>query len=88
MENYHSDILQEICMYHTYLSGTGKKDAPSGSRTKQAMINVPGVNSAEFWKPIIYGDTSALDEPTNDESVLSKRISKQIKNSFERTRGI
>ncbi|WP_305792504.1 hypothetical protein [Cedecea sp. FDAARGOS_727] len=66
-------------MYQTHLISTGKKDAPSGNRTKQAMINVLGVNSAEFWKPIIYGDTSALFEPINDESVLSKMISKQIK---------
>jgi len=46
--NYPSDILQEMCMYQTHLSSTGKKDAPSGNRTKRVMINVPGVNSAEF----------------------------------------
>lgn len=77
--NYPSDLLQEICRYQAHFSSTGKKDAPSGNKTKRIMINVPGVNSAEIWKPIIYGDASVLFEPTDDESILSKRVSKLIK---------
>lgn len=77
--NYPSYILQGMCRYQTHFSRTSKKDAPSGNRTKRVMINVPGVNSAEFWKPIIYGSTSVFFEPTDDESVLSKRGSKLIK---------
>ena len=77
--NHSSDIRQEMCRYQTHFNSTGKKDAPSGNRTKRVMINVPGINSAEFWKPIIYGDASLLFEPTDDESVLSKRVSKLIK---------
>lgn len=63
MGNYPSDISQKMCMYQTHLNSTAKKDAPSGNRTERVMINVPSVNSAEFWKPIIYGDTSVLFEP-------------------------
>lgn len=61
--NYPSDISQKMCMYQTNLSSTAKKDAPSGDKTERVMINVPSVNSAEFWKPIIYGDTSELFDP-------------------------
>lgn len=82
-----SDLRQEICRYQTYFSSTGKKDAPSGNRTKRVMINVPGVNDAEFWKPIIYGDTSGLFEPTDDENILSKRVSRLIKIPLNESEG-
>lgn len=79
MGNCPSDIRQEMCKYQAHFSSMGKKDSPSGNRTKRIMINIPGVNGAEFWEPIIYGGTSALFEPTDDESVLSKRVSRLIK---------
>ncbi|EOW0019778.1 HNH endonuclease, partial [Klebsiella pneumoniae] len=77
--NNPSDIRQEMCRYQNNFSNTGKKDTPSGNRTKRVMINVPGVNNAEFWKPIVYGDMSVHFEPTDDESILSKRVSRLIK---------
>ena len=85
--NQHSDIRQEMCRYQTHFSSTGKKDSPSGNRTKRVMINVPDVNSAEFWKPIISGGTSGLFEPTDDESVLSKRVSRLIKIPLSEPKG-
>ena len=66
MGNYPPDIRQDMYMYQTHLRSTGKKDSTSGNRNKRVMINIPGVNSAEFWKPIIYGDTSVLFEPIDD----------------------
>ncbi|CVG58634.1 Predicted restriction endonuclease [Serratia marcescens] len=77
--NSPSDIRQKMCRYQANFSSTGKKTAPSGNRTKRIMISVPGVNSADFWDSIIYGDTSTLFEPTDDESVLSERVSRLIK---------
>ncbi|WP_311316589.1 hypothetical protein [Raoultella terrigena] len=85
--NHPSDIRQEMCRYQNHFSSTGKKDAPSGNRTKRVMINIPGVNNAEFWMPIIYGDTSVLFEPTDDESVLNKRVSRLINISLGEPEG-
>lgn len=85
--NHPSDIRQKMCRYQNHFSSTGKKDAPSGNRTKRVMINIPGVNSAEFWMPIIYGDTSVLFEPTDDESVLNKRVSRLINISLGESEG-
>ncbi|MCE9938571.1 HNH endonuclease [Serratia liquefaciens] len=85
--NSPSDIRQKMCRYQANFSSTGKKTAPSGNRTKRIMINVPGVNSAEFWEPIIYGDTSAFFEPTDDESVLCERVSRLMKMSLKEPDG-
>lgn len=85
--NHPSDIRQEMCRYQNHFSSTGKKDAPSGNRTKRVMINIPGVNSAEFWMPIIYGDTSVLFKPTDDESVLNKRVSRLMNISLGEPEG-
>lgn len=85
--NQPSNIRQEMCRYQNYFSRTGKKDAPSGNRTKRIMINIPGVNSAEFWKPIIYGDTSVFFEPTYDERILNKRVSRLINIPLDEPKG-
>lgn len=81
------DIRQEMCSYQAYFSRTGRKEVPSGNRTKRIMINVPGVTSREFWEPIIHGELSELLLPTDDESVLNTRVSRLLKKTLCEPKG-
>lgn len=85
--NKPSDIRQKMCSYQAHFSSIGKKDVPSGNRTKRIMINVPGVNSGAFWEPIIHGESSDLFQPTDDESVLNTRVSRLIKRTLSEPKG-
>ncbi|MGY5956486.1 Type IV methyl-directed restriction enzyme EcoKMcrA [Kosakonia sp. BK9b] len=81
------DIRQEMCSYQAHFSSTGRKEVPSGNRTKRIMINVPKVTNNEFWEPIIHGESSDLMQPTDDEGVLNKRVSKLIKKPLSEPKG-
>ena len=81
------DIRQEMCSYQAHFSSTGRKAVPSGNRTKRIMINIPGVNSGEFWEPIIYGGSLEFFQPTDDENVLNKRVGLLIKKTLSEPKG-
>lgn len=81
------DIRQEMCSYQAHFSSTGRKEVPSGNRTKRIIISVPKVNSGEFWEPIIHGKSSDLLQPTDDESVLNTRVSRLIKKPLSEPKG-
>lgn len=81
------DIRKKICSYQAHFSGTTRKDAPSGNRSKRIIINVPGANSSEFWEPIIHGESSHLLSPTDDENVLNIRVSRLIKKTLSEPKG-
>ncbi len=81
------EVRQAMCSYQAYFSSTGKKDVPSGNRTKRIMINVPGVNGDEFWEPIIHGELLDLFQPTDDESVLNTKVSRLIKKNLSEPKG-
>jgi len=74
-----SEIRQELGRCQAYFSKVGKKENPSGNRTKRIMITVSGINSIDFWESIILGDNKALFESTEDEMVLIKRVSRLVK---------
>lgn len=73
------DIRLKVCGYQAYLSRTGRKEIPSGNRTKRILINVPGIYSDSFWASIIHRELSELSQPTDDESLLNMRVGKLIK---------
>lgn len=81
------DIRQEMCSYQAHFSSTGKKDIPSGNRTKRILINIPRINSAEFWARIIYGESEDIFQPTDDENILNKRVSKLINKNLSEPKG-
>jgi len=81
------DIRRKMCSYQAYFSSAGRKDIPSGNRTKRIIISVPGVNSGEFWEHIICGESVDLFQPTDDESVLNKRVSKLIEKNLSEPKG-
>ncbi len=85
--NSPQDIRQAMCSYQACFSSTGRKEVPSGNRTKRIMISVPKVNSGKFWEPIIYGESSDLLQPTDDDSVLNTRVSKLIKKPLSEPKG-
>ncbi|EKA2131421.1 HNH endonuclease [Citrobacter youngae] len=85
--NSPQDIRQTMCSYQAHFSSTGRKEVPSGNRTKRIMISVPKVNSGKFWEPIIYGESSDLLQPTDDDSVLNTRVSKLIKKPLSEPKG-
>ncbi|MCX2869474.1 HNH endonuclease signature motif containing protein [Kluyvera cryocrescens] len=84
-----SDIRQELCRFQTHFSRTGKKSTPSasGNRSKRIMINIPSINSDEFWEQIIYGNPLILLEPTNDSYILNERVNKLLKKSLNVPKG-
>jgi len=82
-----SDIRQEMCRYQAHFSSTGKKDKPSGNRTKRIMISAPGVSGAKFWKSIIHGDTLDVFEPTDDENILRKKVNRLVKSALSEPEG-
>lgn len=81
------DIRQKLCSYQAYFSSTGRKDIPSGNRTKRIIISIPGVDSSEFWEHIIIGESVDLFQPTDDEIVLNKRVGKLIKKNLSEPKG-
>lgn len=81
------DIRQAMCSYQAHFSSTGRKEVPSGNRTKRIMISVPKVNNGKFWEPIINGESSELLQPTDDESVLNTRVSQLIKKPLTEPKG-
>ncbi|WP_428943811.1 HNH endonuclease [Pantoea sp. FN060301] len=87
MGNSARDIRQKMCSYQAHFSSTGKKDVPSGNRTKRIMINIPGVNSSEFWESIIHGELSDLLQPTDNEDELNKRVNRLINKPLKEPKG-
>ena len=81
------DIRLKMCGYQAYFSRTGRKEIPSGNRTKRILINVPGIYSDSFWASIIRGNLSELSQPTDDESLLNMRVSKLIKKTLSQPEG-
>ncbi|QMV50607.1 HNH endonuclease [Ewingella americana] len=77
--NSPKDIRQEMCSYQSHFSSTGRKEVPSGNRTKRIIICVPTVNSEKFWDRVIYGESSDILQPTDDERILNARVSRLIK---------
>lgn len=73
------DTRRKMCGYQAYFSSNGKKEQPSGNRTKRIIINVPGVIDDKFWEHIIYGEASILFQPTDDETVLDIRVGLLLK---------
>jgi len=73
------DIRQEMCSYQSHFSSTGRKEIPSGNRTKRVIICVPTVNNEKFWNRVIYGESLDILLPTDDESILNARVSRLIK---------
>lgn len=80
-------IRQEMCSFQAHFSSTGRKDTPSGNRTKRIIINIPTINSGGFWESIIHGESSDIFKPTDDESVLNDRVSKLIKKNLSEPKG-
>ncbi|QGN39271.1 HNH endonuclease signature motif containing protein [Klebsiella oxytoca] len=81
------DIRQKMCSYQAHFSSTGRKEVPSGNRTKRIMISVPKVDNGKFWEPIIHGESSDLLLPTDDESVLNTRVSRLLKKPLSEPKG-
>lgn len=81
------DIRKKMCSYQAHFSSTGRKDIPSGNRTKRIIINIPSVNSNVFWESIIHGEISFLFQPTDDESVLNTKVSTLIKRKLSEPKG-
>ncbi|WP_072050633.1 HNH endonuclease signature motif containing protein [Pantoea sp. BL1] len=73
------DIRQEMCSYQSHFSSTGRKEVPSGNRTKRIIICIPTVNSEIFWDHVINGESSDILQPTDDERILNARVSRLIK---------
>ncbi|MFG6653717.1 HNH endonuclease [Scandinavium sp. M-37] len=84
-----SETRQELCRFQTHFSRTGKKSTPSasGNRSKRIMINIPNINSADFWEQIIYGNPLVLLEPTDDDHILSNRVNKLVKTPLSVPKG-
>jgi len=87
MGNNPRDIRKEMCSYQAHFSRTGRKDAPSGNRSKRIMIHVLGANDTEFWEPIIHGGLSDLFKPTENEHLLNKKVSRLIKKNLSEPKG-
>ncbi|MFC2782665.1 HNH endonuclease [Citrobacter freundii complex sp. 2024EL-00228] len=81
------DIRKGMCSYQAHFSRTGRKEVPSGNRTKRIIISVPKVNNDKFWEPIIHGESSELFQPTVDDSVLNTRVSRLIKKNLNEPKG-
>ncbi|MBV4367883.1 HNH endonuclease [Erwinia phyllosphaerae] len=73
------DIRQEMCSYQSHFSSTGRKEVPSGNRTKRIIICIPTVNSEKFWDRVIYGESLDILQPTDDEIILNTRVSRLLK---------
>lgn len=73
------DIRQEMCSYQCHFSSTGRKEVPSGNRTKRIIICIPTVNSEKFWDRVIYGESLDILQPTDDERILNTRVSRLLK---------
>ncbi|PRD14006.1 HNH endonuclease [Pantoea coffeiphila] len=80
-------LRQKLCSYLAYFSRTGKKDVPLGNRTKRIIISVPGINSGDFWGAIVNGESLELLQPTDDENVLNKRVSRLLKKTLREPEG-
>ncbi|HGX3397491.1 TPA: HNH endonuclease [Enterobacter hormaechei] len=73
-ENSISKKRNELCKLQAYFSSSGRKETPSGNRTKKILINAPGINSEGYWESIVNGDTSELSKPTSDDAILNARV--------------
>lgn len=73
------DIRQEMCGYQSHFSSTGRKEVPSGNRTKRIIICIPTVKSEKFWDHVIYGESLDILQPTDDERILNTRVSRLLK---------